>query len=210
MAQPQKKTTSKVTPIQSSVKSLPQAPKALTHVTLAAIEDTKASAESAIKVGSETVRDFFANGAGEFQKMQEKWFAISREATENFSRSMESASHAFNDILELSKENMEAAMELSDASAEAMKTISNELFNFANDTFSENVEISKDFFSCRTVSDAFELQSKLVKSNLDSFFNQFTSLSEMTYEFVTEAAEPINERMSETTERLTRLMASAS
>ncbi len=210
---PSKYTPSKVTPIKEAIRPAVEAPKAFARATLSALEDSQHSAEHAIKAGSDTIRDFatnvMSNSAQEVQKIQEKWFAISREASENMSRSFESASHAFNDVLEVGKENMEAAMEISDASTETFKTMANECVNFANELFAENVEISKDFFSCRTMHDLFDLQSKLVKSNLDACFTQFSKLMEMAMEFTSETAEPINERFSETTERLTKAFASA-
>ncbi|MBN67492.1 MAG: hypothetical protein CMM94_08020, partial [Rickettsiales bacterium] len=73
--------------------------------------------------------------------------------------------------------------------------------------FAENVELSKDMFNCRTLNDVFEMQNRVMKTNLDNFFSESLKMSQLMFQCASEVAEPINQRISETTERLTKNMA---
>lgn len=174
-----------------------------------AVESSRASAENMVKMGSDSAREWMSSGAEEFQKAHEKLFAIGRETAANISRSAENASETVNEVIEQCKENIEAALEVSNLAINMSKAMSSEAINFANELFAENVETSKDLFSCRTVNDLFEIQSRALKSNLDSIFSQSMKMSEMLFEFASETAEPINERVSEAAERITKTFGAA-
>jgi hypothetical protein len=87
------------------------------------------------------------------------------------------------------------------------KDISAELFESANKAFSDNLELSKELFSCRTFNDMFELQNKIIRNSIDNFFNQSVKLSGMFFEYTTEALEPINERVAQATEQFSKVLA---
>jgi len=81
------------------------------------------------------------------------------------------------------------------------------LISYMNQTFAQNVELSKQIFNCRTLNDMFDLSSRFVKSNLDGFFNESVKVSELAFNGAGEIAEPLNERISESTERLVKAVA---
>jgi len=87
---------------------------------------------------------------------------------------------------------MKAAMDSGNITAEIAKSFTDEMVKFANKNFSENVELSKEFFSCRTMSDMFEIQNKIMKQNLDSFFKQSSKMSEMMFKAASKTGAPIN------------------
>lgn len=172
-----------------------------------AFESGRNSAENVMRIGTEAVRELMSSSAGEAQKAQEKVLAFSRESAENMSRSADALSRAMNEAVSLSRENFEACMECSNIAAEMSKSMSAEFFNYANNAFSQNVEYAKEFLSCRTINDMFDLQSEIVKRQMDGFFNESARLSEIFFRYASEAAEPLNERMVEATERFTKSMA---
>jgi len=160
-----------------------------------------------LKLGTDTLKECFANGAEEAQKAHDKAFAVARETAENASRAVDALTKTINDLVELGRENADAAVEVSHIAADIAKSINTELVSCANSNFSDNVEICKEAFSCRTINDAFELQSKWLSTNLDNFFTQSTRLSELCFQLATEAAEPINERVVEATELFSKSLA---
>jgi len=174
---------------------------------LSAVESTRNSAESMVKLGTDTLKEFFSSGTEEAQKAHEKAFAVARESSENISRAVDALTRTVNDMVALGRENADAAVEVSHIAADIAKSINSELVSCANSNFADNVEICKDAFACRNVSDAFELQSKWLSTNLDNFFAQTTRLSELCFQLATEAAEPINERVAEATERFSKSLA---
>ncbi len=178
-----------------------------TNAALSAVESSRNSAESMMHLSTKTMKEFFSSGAGEAHKAHEKAFALGREGTENISRSVDALTRTINDMVSLARENVDAALEVSHIAADIAKSISTELVSCSNSNFSDNVEIAKEAFSCRNINDALEIQSKWLSTNMDNFFTQSTRFAEMYFQLATEAAEPINERVAEATERFSKAMA---
>ncbi|MDX1974876.1 MAG: phasin family protein [Rickettsiales bacterium] len=170
----------------------------------AAVESTRNSAENVIKIGSTAMKDFIASSAGEAQKAQEKAFAIGRENAAQVAKSADAVTKALYEAVSVSRDNIEAAIEYSNVAAALAKDISAEAFEAANKAFADNVELSKDVFACRTINDMLELQNKVAKQSIDNFFNQSLKLSGMIFEYTNEALEPINERIAQTSEQISK------
>ncbi len=177
--------------------------------TMSAVESTRSSAESVVNISSSAVKDLLANGASEAQKVQEKAFEMGRESAEHLSKSADALSKSLYEAISMSRDNIETMVECGNLTASLAKDLSNEMIEYANQAFSDNVELSKSVFACRTINDMVDLQNKIVKSSLDSFFNQSSKLSGMIFEYSSEAFEPINERFAEATEQMSKALADA-
>ena len=140
-------------------------------------------------------------------EVQEKLTKFSREAAEQLARSTSSSSHAANEAASLSRENAEALVEVANITIALLKEISAESVNYANKNFSQNVELSKEVLQIRTLNDLFDLGTRFMKTNLDSFFSQSVKLSEKLFQTATEVSEPLNERISESADRISKAMA---
>lgn len=176
------------------------------NAALSAVESTRSSAENFVKMGADTVKEFFASGTDEASKAHDKAFAIGRESAENLSRVVDACSRTLNDAVAMFRENADAAIEVCHITADISKTINNELVNFANGNFVENVELFKDAIACRNANDAFDVQNKWFSTNSENFFSQSARLAEMCFQLWSEASEPMHERMAEATERLSKTM----
>jgi hypothetical protein len=140
-------------------------------------------------------------------KAGEKVFAYGKDSADQLQKSAAATTRAMTEATELSRENAEAAMECGNMAVTISKSVSSELINYANHAFAQNVELSKQIFNCRTLNDMFDLSSKFVKSNLDGFFNESMKVSELAFQGANELAEPVNERISKSTERLVKAVA---
>ena len=176
--------------------------------TISAVESTRSSAESVVKISSSAVKDLLANGASEAQKVQEKAFEMGREGAQQISKSADAMTKSLYEAISISRDNVEALVECGNLTASLAKDVSSEMIEYANKAFSDNVEISKNIFACRTINDMVDLQNKIVRSSLDSFFNQSSKLSGMIFEYSSEALEPINERVSQATEQFSKTLSS--
>lgn len=177
--------------------------------TYTAMESGRSSAENVVKIGGKAVQDFLATSAGEAQKAQEKAFAMGRESAEHFAKSADAATKVMYDAIGAGRGNIETCIECGNMTAAFTKDISSEVFEYTNKTLSDNLEMSKEFFACRTLSDMMELQNRIVKNSIDSFFNETVKLSGMLFEYSTEALEPINERVAQATEQFNKSLATA-
>ncbi len=172
-----------------------------------AAQHTRSQAENVVKIGGNAVKEFLANGAGEAQKAQEKAYAMGREGAEHLAKSADAVTKALYDGISMSRDNVETCIECGNMAAALAKDVSGEVFEYANKAFSDNVELSKEFFACRTINDMVELQNRASKNLIDNFFNQSVKLSGMFFEYATEALEPINERVSQATEQFSKSLA---
>lgn len=176
--------------------------------TYAAVEHTRSSAENVVKIGSKAVQDFMSTSAGEAQKAQEKAFAMSREGAEQLAKSADAVTKALYETIALSRDNVETAIECGNMTAALAKDMSTEIFEYANKSFSDGVELSKEAFAVRTINDMFELQNRIVKNSIDSFFNESVKLSGMLFEYTQEALEPINERVAQASSQFSKALSS--
>lgn len=178
--------------------------------TLSAVESSRSSAENVVKIGTNAVKELFANSTGEAQKAQEKVFALSRESAANIAKSADAMTKAMYEGIAISRDNMEAAMACGNITAAYAREISDQLTEYTNDAFATQMELSKNAFNCRTLNDMLELQNRFMRSTLDSFFNESLKLSEKMFEYTTEALEPVNERIAESTEQFQKVLSNAS
>lgn len=194
---------------QPAVKLASSVANKATKQTMSAVESTRNSAESVIKISSSAVKDLLANGASEAQKVQEKAFEMGNDCAAQISKSADAVTKSLYEVIAMSRDNVEACIECGNLTASLAKDMSSEMVEYANKTFSDNMEFSKDAFACRTINDMVELQTRIVKSSIDSFFNQSSKMSSMLFEFSSEAAEPINERVATATEQMSKVLSHA-
>lgn len=193
-----------------------------------ATETLRSTTEQMVKAGSDAMQQFFGQSGSQFQfpsfgsmpsmpampsfpgfdaKAGEKAFAFGRDASEQLTKAAGSTNRAVNEAVEISRENAEAVVEAGNIAVNVSKQMSAEIISFVNKSFAHNVELSKQAFNCRTLNDMFDLQGKIVKSNLDAFFNESLKMSEMAFQCASDISEPLNERISESAERLTKVAA---
>ena len=177
--------------------------------TYEAVESTRSSAENVVKIGSRAAKDFLSTSAGEAQKAQEKIFALGREGADQIAKSADAVSKAMYEIIATSRDNIESAVECGNVTAALAKDVSEELFEYANKAFTDQVEISKELFACRTINDMMEVQNRAIRNLMDSSFSQSSRLSNLFFEYSSEALEPINERVSQATEKFSKVLANA-
>lgn len=192
---------------QPAKKSASQAAKSSA---IAASKAAESTSENVVKIGSAAVKELLANGANEAQKVREKAMEISRESADKLAKSADVISKSACEVAGLSRGNMEAAVECGNLTASFAKDLSSEIFEYTNKAFSDNLEISKEIFSCRTITEMAELQNRIIKNSLHNFLNETGKIAGMLFEYSQEAFEPINERISEATEQLNKTIASCS
>lgn len=193
-------TTKKPAPAQSTANKA-------TKQAYATLDSTRSSAENVVNMGGKAVKEFISTSASEAQKAHEKAFAIGREGAETFAKSADAATKALHEGIGISRDGLETCMECGNMTAELVSDLSREAFDYANRAFSEQLELSKEFFACRTLNDMFDLQNRFVKGSIDNFFAETTKVSERLFDYTTEALEPINERVAQATEQFTKTLA---
>jgi hypothetical protein len=138
----------------------------------------------------------------------EKISKFAHESSEQLSKASQGANRAAAEANEVARENIAALTEVLNVATTVSKELAAEMISYLNKQFAQNVELSKQALTCRTLNDMFDLSTRITKANLDAFFSQSVKVSEMVFQCATDVSEPINDRISESTERLTKVMAS--
>lgn len=172
-----------------------------------ATKQMQEAAEQMMKYSSDLVQQFISPFTGDASSAAKKAASFQNTAKDAVSRGADSAQRSINEVVELSRENAEALVEASNVAVGVTKQVSAEVANYVNKAFTNNVELSKQVFTCRTLNDMFDLNNKFMKSNLDAFFNESVKVSEMLFQCATDISEPLNERVTETTQRLAKTFA---
>ena len=164
--------------------------------TAQAHRQTADTVRDSVHRGSKVMSGAFANAASNAKQMHEKVSNLSREVSQNLAQSANKAARNANRGLEIHRETAESvAQSYSTASAAAKKT-SQQVFNYVNDVFANNVEAARQALECRNVAELFQLQSEVAKQNIESAFEQALRISELAIQTATQAMEPINETVA--------------
>jgi hypothetical protein len=178
--------------------------------------DVKNTAEQMMKAGSEMMQQFFGKDAPTFAPQlapgfdnvsAKKVFDASSDAAKQFSKTADTATRTLNEAAEISRENAEAIAACGNIAVNVSKQMGSELMGFANKSFADQVELSKQALACRTLNDMFDLQNRAVKTSLDAFFSESVKMSEMLFQCASDISEPLNDRILESTDRLTKASA---
>jgi phasin family protein len=91
--------------------------------------------------------------------------------------------------------NVDAIMKSSQIVAKGMEELSKAMFNFAQSSVQQTVEMTKACANVKTMSDLTELQKQSAKKSFDSVIAEGTKMSEMSVKVANDAMEPINARV---------------
>lgn len=167
-------------------------------------EKFEANARQAAKLGGDALREFWETGAREIRETQSKFMAFGREASQNLSKTTEAASRNLTEVLDMSRENVEAVVESTNITGEVARNLAEEIYGFANQAFTNSVEHSKSFLGCRTINDVMDVQNKYFLTTVDLFFNQSVKMSDMLFRFANDAVEPLQSRATNASKRLSK------
>jgi hypothetical protein len=180
--------------------------KTASAATMSAASAARSSAENVVNFSSKAVKDIQSSITSEAQKTQEKLVSMGRESAETFAKSADKASKSLHEIMNICRDNMEACMESGNISANICKELSQEVSEYCNQAAADQMEVAQQLFACRTLNDLVELQNKVVRGSLDNYFEQCHKISNLAFECVNEICEPINQRVSEATEQVSKMM----
>ncbi len=100
------------------------------------------------------------------------------------------------------EDNVNSTLQAFNILAKSSEEISKAYFSFAQSTFENNIAAAKSLFSARNAQEAFDLQSKTAKSNIDSLINESTKLSQLSIDAANKALQPIQNRINQTVESI--------
>jgi phasin family protein len=149
---------------------------------------------SSAKTGKTT----FTNGSKSFEE------AINT-GKQNFEKLFSATGNQ--DFAALSQQNLDAALEFSNAWANGCQEIGNNLLSLAQQNIESSLSLTKELLGCKNLQEALELQSTYAKSLIESNLTEGSKLQELSMRVANEAIEPVRERFTNTYETMLKTAA---
>lgn len=143
---------------------------------------------SSLQGSSKTVNETISNSVKTLQQQVEKVNQTMIKNNQEFSKFFE--------------DNLNSTLQAFNILAKSSEEISKAYFSFAQNTLENNIAAAKSLFSARNAQEAFDLQSKTAKSNVDSLINESTKLSQLSIDAANKAMQPIQNRINQTVESI--------
>ena len=143
---------------------------------------------SSLQGSSKTVNETISNSVKTLQQQVEKVNQTMIKNNQEFSKFFE--------------DNLNSTLQAFNILAKSSEEISKAYFSFAQNTLENNIAAAKSLFSARNAQEAFDLQSKTAKSNIDSLINESTKLSQLSIDAANKAMQPIQNRINQTVESI--------
>lgn len=174
---------------------------------LSAIESNATTPDQMLHAGTEAAKDFLKAGTMEAQKTQEKVLSFSREGLEHFSKNADKTARSMAEVFSVSREQFDALMESGKIASDLGRDLHSNMVNEMNTLFTENMELSKELLSCRTLNDLVEIQNRALQCNLSRFFENSARLTDAWFKLATDAAEPVATQSTHVATRLNKAIA---
>lgn len=155
----------------------------------AAATAASAAIEDAAEDAADTVGDAVATAAAEVDEVQV------------------AAARGYDDLVNLQKENFEAAVKAGTIVAKGYEAIGQEMMAFTQTALEANFALAQAVLGAATLRDAVDLQSDHMRKSLDQAVAESGKLRDMSVKLAGEAIAPLQARMSATVERFAKPMA---
>ena len=119
-----------------------------------------------------------------------------------FKEGVEKTLAALNEANAHSKKNLEAVVASATAATKGAEALGAQAMSFSKTVFDAQVSAAKTLAGAKSVQEVVELQTTFAKSALETYMSEFTKMTDVVSASVKDAMKPLNERVTETVERL--------
>ncbi len=127
---------------------------------------------------------------------------ITAAGDQAFRDGVEKSIAGLNEVNAASKRNLEAVVESVTAATKGAEALGAQAMAFSKKSFEDQVTAAKSLSGAKSVQEVVELQTAFAKSALETYMAEFGRMSETVSTSVKDAMKPLNERVTETVERL--------
>lgn len=106
------------------------------------------------------------------------------------------AAKTMNDFLSFGTDTMNAFIESSTIAAKGFESLTKTYSDLANFSLEKSAEIMKDMTSVKSPTDLPKVYDSLVKTSLENFVAEGQKIHELSTSIVTNAMEPLNQRVA--------------
>lgn len=147
-----------------------------------AVETAKV-AEEAVAVGKETMEEAVAATKVQFDKASD------------------AARRGYDELSTLNKDTMDAFLKSANILNKGFEDLSKAYMTYAQSTMESGVEATKALMTAKNVSDYMDIQTDLLRSNIDATIAEGTKISELVLKLSNDTVQPLQERLNVTFEK---------
>lgn len=119
-----------------------------------------------------------------------------------FKDGVEKSLAAMNELNAQSKKNLEAIVASTTAATKGAEALGAQAMAFSKAIFDNQVTAARTLAGAKSVQEVVELQTSFAKSALETYMAEVGKMTDTVSSSVKDAMKPLNERMTETVERL--------
>jgi phasin family protein len=105
---------------------------------------------------------------------------------------------AYNDFVTYSQDNIDAFIRANAVFTKGFEQLSKTFVSLATRSFEETVDVSKKLTGCKSIAEAFDVQSKFAQESFDTFVSEAKKVQDLSAGIFKDAAGPIAERVKAT------------
>ena len=155
--------------------------------------------EKVMKAGKDSFESAIKAGADAASKSVEQTAKMTQEQ-------FDTAIKGYDEVSGLAKANVEAMLASGKALATGIETLNTEMMDFSKKQFEGSVKASKALAGAKTAQELFDLHSDMTKKTYETFVDRWTKMSELMVKVAQDAAEPVNSRVMEMTQKFAKPM----
>lgn len=122
--------------------------------------------------------------------------------TEQFEKFSSECVNRFEDVAQFNQQNLHAVIESAQVVAEGVKDINQLMTAHISQNLQNALNTCRAMLGIKNVRDLAELQNDYIKTCFDSLMAESTKISEVAVRCSSEAAEPLNARITSTVEKI--------
>jgi phasin family protein len=119
-----------------------------------------------------------------------------------FKEGVEKSLSALNELNAHSKKNLEAIVASTTAATKGAEALGAQAMAFSKAVFDTQVSAARSLAGAKSVQEVVELQTSFAKSALETYMAEFGRMTDTVSASVKDVVKPLNERVTETVERL--------
>ena len=139
--------------------------------------------------------------------VEKKILEMGREGVEEIMREADAFTRMAHECMGVCTSALSAGVESGSAASRTLSEMGSQIMENVNRAFSDNAELLKEAFACRTVGDAAKLQEKFWQRTFVRYSDEATAMMDTLFDGCGKAMEPLQEQTANASGQLRKAMA---
>lgn len=155
---------------------------------------------AAVRAVEPVVNAIESSIANNFKSLTQGFTQFSGNLKQNSQEAIQSMTSSYEDATNFGKQTIESSISAFNSLVQSMDQISKLGLQLTQSMFEANVVAAKQLLAVKNAQEAFDIQSTLVKDNIDQIINNGTKLSQVSMEAANKALAPLQSHFSSAVE----------